>query len=192
MGTKDCMPDLMPANDSTASRESPSAFWPAPKMQMSRLVSSNKDASPSLSFASISSRCSLSAFPSAVEKQIICASQEATAQTRRVVLVQPCLHGGFLAALAQIICFSTADGNADRYSIGKKFWPRSVMGWRPSYSIPDGSSAFWELTKMQRLSREAVLSFAGFKSGMQSLVPVIRCSQAYGHQRLHARPEASK
>ena len=58
-------------------------------------------------------------------------------------------RSGFLAALAQIICFSTAGGNADRYSIGKKCWPRSVMGWRPSYSIPDGSSAFWELAKMQ-------------------------------------------
>ena len=35
--TRDCMPDLKPANDSTAPRESPSAFWPAPKMQMGRL-----------------------------------------------------------------------------------------------------------------------------------------------------------
>ena len=33
---------------------------------------------------------------------------------KRLVLVQPCLRSGFLAALAQIICFSTADGNADR------------------------------------------------------------------------------
>jgi hypothetical protein len=32
------MPDLKPANDSTASRETPSAFRPAPKMQISRLA----------------------------------------------------------------------------------------------------------------------------------------------------------
>ena len=34
-------------------------------------------------------------------------------------------------------------------SIGKKCWRRTVMGWRPSYWIPDDSSAFWELAKMQ-------------------------------------------
>ena len=66
------------------------------------------------------------------------------------MLVQPCLRDGSLAALAQIICISTADGNAGQIdSIGKKCWPRPVLGWRPSYYIPDDSSTFWELAKMQ-------------------------------------------
>ena len=35
-------------------------------------------------------------------------------------------------------------------SIGKKYWRRPVMGWRPPYyCMPDDSSAFWELAKMQ-------------------------------------------
>ena len=43
------MPDLKPANDSTASsRESPSAFQLAPKMQMSLMVYSKKDGIPQL------------------------------------------------------------------------------------------------------------------------------------------------
>ena len=109
------MPDLKPANDSTASRETPSAFRPAPKMQMSRLAYSKEDASPSLSFASISSRCSLSAFPSAVEKQIICA---------RAARKPPRRQG-------------------------------------------------WTNTSLFQVS-------------------LVKCSQVYGHQRLHARPEASK
>ena len=73
------MPGLKPANDNTASRETPSAFWPSPKMQMSRLVYRKKDASPKLALASISSRCylrsvlplaHLSAFSAALETQI--------------------------------------------------------------------------------------------------------------------------
>ena len=62
------------------------------------------------------------------------------------MLVQPCLRSGFLAALAQIICFSTADGNADRED-REEMLDRSVVECRPSYCIPEGSSAFWELAK---------------------------------------------
>ena len=107
--TRGCMPDLKPANDSTALWESPSAFWPARKMQMSRLVSSSKDTSPSLSFASISSRCYLSTCRSAVEMQIICV---------RAARQPPCRQG-------------------------------------------------WTNTSLLKVS-------------------LVRCSQAYGHQRLHA------
>jgi hypothetical protein len=73
------MPGLKPANDNTAPRETPSAFWPAPKMQMSRQVYRKKAASPKLALASFSSRCSLrsvlplahlSAFSAAQETQI--------------------------------------------------------------------------------------------------------------------------
>ena len=88
------------------------------------------------------------------------------------MFVQPCLHGGFLAALAQIICFSTADGNADRVR-------RDEMLAKDS----DGLASLLLYTRRlicilgagrnaDGLSREAVLSFAGFRSGMQSLVPV--------------------
>ena len=88
------------------------------------------------------------------------------------MFVQPCLHGGFLAALAQIICFSTADGNADREH-------REEMLAKDS----DGLASSLLYTRRlicilgagqnaDRLSREAVLSFAGFRSGMQSLVAI--------------------
>ena len=62
------MPDLKPANDSTAPRETPSAIWPAPKMQMSRLVYSNKDAK--LHLRSVLPLALLSAFRAAQETQI--------------------------------------------------------------------------------------------------------------------------
>ena len=88
------------------------------------------------------------------------------------MFVQPCLHGGFLAALAQIICFSTADGNADREHreemlakdsdglASSLLYARRLICILGAGQIADG------------VSREAVLSFAGFRSGMQSLVPV--------------------
>ena len=88
------------------------------------------------------------------------------------MLVQACLRGGFLAALAQIICFSTADGNADREH-------------REEMLAKDSDGLASPLLYARRLicilgagrnadgvSREAVLSFAGFRPGMQSLVPV--------------------
>ena len=69
-----------------SSRETPSAFWPAPKMQMSRLISIKRDSSPHLFLATfLPGRLHLhfgllidlpddnsSAFPSAVEKHITC------------------------------------------------------------------------------------------------------------------------
>ena len=88
------------------------------------------------------------------------------------MLVQACLRGGFLAALAQIICFSTADGNADREHreemlakdsdglASSLLYARRLICILGAGQIADG------------VSREAVLSFAGFRSGMQSLVPV--------------------
>ena len=88
------------------------------------------------------------------------------------MLVQPWLRGGFLAAQAQIICFSTADGNADREH-------REEMLAKDS----DGLASLLLYTRRlicilgagqnaDGLSRDAVLSFAGFRSGMQSLVPI--------------------
>ena len=86
------------------------------------------------------------------------------------MLVQPCLRSGFLAALAQIICFITADRNADREH-------------REEMLAKDSDGLASSLLYARRLilgagrnadgvSREAVLSFAGIRSGMQSLVPV--------------------
>ena len=88
------------------------------------------------------------------------------------MLVQPWLRGGFLAAQAQILCFRTADGNADRVR-------REEMLAKDS----DGLASLLLYTRRlicilgagqnaDGLSRDAVLSFAGFRSGMPSLVPI--------------------
>ena len=58
------------------------------------------------------------------------------------MLVQPCLRSGFLAALAQIICFSTADGNADREDPEDMVAKVSYGLASFLYCIPDDSSAF--------------------------------------------------
>ena len=217
MGTRDCMPGLKPANDNTAPWETPSAFWPAPKMQMSRLVYRKKDASPKLVLASISSRCYLSAFPSAVEMQIICA---------RDAMKPPCRQGwanttllkGSLVRCSQAyghqrlharpeaskwqhsvpgnsICILASSQNADESSgiyRKKEASPKLALA---SFSSRCYLSAFPSAVEMQIICARAAMKppcRQGWANTTLLKGSLVRCSQAYGHQRLHARPEASK
>ena len=214
MDTRDCMPGLKPANDNTASRETPSAFWPAPKMQMSRLVYRKKEASPKLALASISSRCYLSAFPSAVEMQIICA---------RAARKPPCRQGwanttllkGSLVRCSQAYMDSRdcmpglkpANDNTPSRETPPAFWhfgscrlvyrkkdasPKLALA---SFSSRCYLSAFPSAVEMQIICARAAMKppcRQGWANTTLLKGSRVRCSQAYGHQRLHARPEASK
>ena len=216
MGTRDCMPGLKPANDNTAPWETPSAFWPAPKMQMSRLVYRKKDASPKLALASISSRCYLSAFPSAVEMQIICA---------RAAMKPPCRQGwanttllkGSLVRCSQAYGhqrlharLKPANDNTASRETPSAFWPAPKMQMsRLVYRKKEASpklalasissrcylSAFPSAVEMQIICARAAMKppcRQGWANTTLLKGSLVRCSQAYGHQRLHARPEASK
>ena len=194
---------LKPANDNTASRETPSAFWPAPKMQMSRLVYRKKDASPKLALASISSRCYLSALPSAVEMQIICARAAREPSRRQGVLklmdTRDCMPG-----------LKPVNDNTAPRETPSAFWPAPKMQMsRLVYRKKDASpklalasfssrcylSAFPSAVEMQIICARAAMKppcRQGWANTTLLKGSRVRCSQAYGHQRLHARPEASK
>ena len=203
MDTRDCMPGLKPANDNTASRETPSAFWPAPKMQMSRLVYRKKDASPKLALASFSSRCYLSAFPSAVE----IGKAEPTRPFSRD------LWSGVLKLMDTRDCMpglKPAHDNTAPRETPSAFWPAPKMQMsRLVYRKKEASpklalasissrcylSAFPSAVEMQTICARAAMKppcRQGWANTTLLKGSLVRCSQAYGHQRLHARPEASK